>query len=72
MPENWDRKLSRKIGRFRTLRDIRDFVLREFPQGPPPTWKAVAEAALEAAKSGDTGDVEAVLAMIAVMDRRAH
>lgn len=70
MKADWTRKLSKPHGRFRRLGDIRDFILREFPKGPPHTWELIGREALEAAKGGDTSGVEAALALVMVIDPR--
>jgi hypothetical protein len=66
--EDWSRKLSKPIGRFKTLRDIRDFILKEFPDGPPHNWEQVGRDAIAAARTGNTADVEAALALLQVFD----
>lgn len=65
MAANWDLKLSRPIGKFRRLRDVRDHILKTYPKDPPPAvWLHIGLTALEAAESGDTSDVEAALSII--------
>jgi hypothetical protein len=70
LKEDWSRKLSKPMSRFRTLRDIRDFILHEFPDGPPRTWEHVAHEAIAAATSGQTADIEAALALVLMIDPR--
>ena len=64
MRQNWDLKLSRPIGKFRRLRDVRDHILKKYPNGPPGVWLHIGLAAVEAAESGDTSDVEAALSLV--------
>lgn len=66
---NWDRKLSRPIGRFTRIRDVRDYILKTWPHGAPQAWHYIGEQALAASKSGDTKALEIAL-MLAGAQRR--
>ena len=60
---SWTRNLylSRPIGRFRRLSDVRDFILTEYPDGPGKAWHHIGMLALDAAETGDTARLEVAL-----------
>jgi hypothetical protein len=61
---SWTRTLSRPVGRFHRLSDVRDFILSEFPEGPGRAWHHIGTLAVEAADGGDTRDLEISLAIV--------
>jgi len=69
--QNWQRKLSKPIGRFRTLADVRDFILEEYPAGPPKNWHRIGMLALEASEGGEIDDLEGYLRLMAAHGGKA-
>jgi hypothetical protein len=57
----WDTPLPEPIKGIATLRDVRDHILTMNP--PSPQWHYIGELALEAAESGDVGDIALALRM---------
>lgn len=70
-PQNWRRKLSAPIGRFRALADVRDFILEEWPAGPPKNWHLIGMLALEASEGGDLEELEGYLRLMAAHGGKA-
>jgi hypothetical protein len=62
---SWTRRLSRPIGRFRRLADVRDFILAEFPDGPGRPWRHIGSLALACAEDdADMEDLEICLMLM--------
>lgn len=59
---SWSRSLSKPIGRFRRLSDVRDFIFAEFPAGPNRQWHHIGMVALACAEGdGELRDLEICL-----------
>lgn len=70
MVDGWTRRFPKPIGKFRSLADVRDYILERYPDGPPGAWRLIGLAALEAEETGDTAGVEdALRVMVSHGDR---